>query len=408
MKDILLLSRLIPKCIDAEVRSNTINFMNDAAVAWQEHMIAGIESNLGYPIKLINFLPIASFPKHYRKPFIRSMEFAHVESAKDVNVGFNNIAYIKRLIQGRNLYKEVKKWAHANPNNEKHVIIYTLYPEFMNAAKIIKKVNPDIKICAIVLDLPQYNILTKKISISSRMYLKWSKNAAQQKMNYIDSFALLTAEMAEALDIQCPYKVIEGICSEEFPKREERNDGLKYIFYAGTLHERFGVMDLVEAFQRIPNENYRLVICGNGDCYDAIRKIAAHDTRIVFKGQLKRDDALEEMSSATVIVNPRGNTEEFVKYSFPSKNIEALSSGIPFVGYKLAGIPDEYDAYINYPSNESKEALAKVLVDICEDKENIYANKAMQAKDWVMKEKNPRVQAKKILALFDEVSNATR
>ena len=38
-------------------------------------------------------------------------------------------------------------------------------------------------------------------------------------------------------------------------------------------------------------------------------------------------------------VNPRQNNEEFTKYSFPSKTMEYLASGVPVVAYKLDGIP---------------------------------------------------------------------
>lgn len=65
-------------------------------------------------------------------------------------------------------------------------------------------------------------------------------------------------------------------------------------------------------------------------------------------------------------MNPRQNNEEFTKYSFPSKTMEYLSSGIPVVAYKLDGIPDEYDQYIQYVADDSIESLKKKLVEVCE------------------------------------------
>lgn len=201
-----------------------------------------------------------------------------------------------------------------------------------------------------------------------------------------------------------PFIVLEGICTEEFPSVGVREDGKKTVFYAGILHERFGILKLVEAFRQIEYENYHLVICGFGDSQDEIREASRQDHRVQFLGQLPRSEVLKHMLSASVIVNPRGNNEEFVKYSFPSKNIEGLSSGIPFIGFKLAGIPDEYDEYINYPEKETVDSLAKKIREVCDDVDGMYAKKAASAKKWVIEKKNPRVQAEKMLGLINGVN----
>ena len=102
------------------------------------------------------------------------------------------------------------------------------------------------------------------------------------------------------------------------------------------------------------------------------------------------------------MVNPRSTKEEFTKYSFPSKNLEALSSGVPFIGYKLDGIPDEYDEFINYPSDDSISALSRCIYDVCIDSGGQYSEKAKKASEWVNSNKNCRIQAKKLLKLILE------
>ena len=71
-----------------------------------------------------------------------------------------------------------------------------------------------------------------------------------------------------------------------------------------------------------------------------------------------------------------------------TKTMEYLSSGVPVVAYKLDGIPDEYDSYLNYVPNNSAEALADTIERICatDDKER----KAMgeRARKFVAEEKN--------------------
>ena len=406
MYDILFLSRTIPNEMDAEVREKMSNTMDDAAIAWQAHIIEGIEAELGVPVKMLNYLPVKSYPHNYKDAFVKQSRFSHSDGAEDINLGFCNVKYIKRLLQGKTLYKEVKKWARVRTASPKIIIAYTLYPEYLKAIEKAKKIDPSIRSLAIVLDLPQYSVLADKMSMYTKLYLSWSKRESQKRIDKIDNFVLLTAQMADALGIdKSRCSIVEGICTEKFPNVNKSNDSIKRIFYAGTLHKRFGILRLLDAFSQIKEEDYRLIICGYGDSVDTIREAAEKDRRIEFKGQLHREAALNLMMQSSVIVNPRGNDEIFTRYSFPSKNIEALSSGIPFVAYKLDGISDEYDEYINYPIDDSIGALAYTLKTVCENADNTYMLRAESARDWVVKNKNPRNQARKLLELIESSIN---
>lgn len=180
------------------------------------------------------------------------------------------------------------------------------------------------------------------------------------------------------------------------------------ILYAGTLHEKFGVMNLVKAFQLIDAPDYRLVICGIGDSADAIRKAAEKDSRISFLGQLPRAEVLEWQKRVTVLVNPRQNNEDFVKYSFPSKILEYLSSGTPVVAYKLDGIPAEYDRYIQYVEDDSIETLMNKLIGVCELAEEERKEMGRRGRLFVLSEKNRDVQTKKIIELIEYTRKTTR
>ena len=100
---------------------------------------------------------------------------------------------------------------------------------------------------------------------------------------------------------------------------------------------------------------------------------------------------------AAVLVNPRQNNEEFTKYSFPSKTMEYLASGVPVVAYKLDGIPDEYDSYLNYVPDNSVEALTKTIQSICDMSPEERKDKGERARKFVLNEKNAEKQAKRIL-----------
>ena len=113
---------------------------------------------------------------------------------------------------------------------------------------------------------------------------------------------------------------------------------------------------------------------------------------------------MEWQKQATVLVNPRQNNEEFTKYSFPSKTMEYLSSGIPVVAYKLDGIPDEYDAYIQYVEDDSIESLKKKLIEVCELSDEERQSLGSAGRAFVLTEKNSTIQVKKIVMLIESIA----
>jgi len=211
--------------------------------------------------------------------------------------------------------------------------------------------------------------------------------------------------MSDYMENDKPYCVMEGIAptngmSEDYI-HHDRVDSLKKILYTGTLHKRFGVLHMLNAFRMTDNPDYRLIICGVGDSKNDIEEAAKEDPRIVFKGKCSHKEVLELQKSATVLVNPRMNIEEFTKYSFPSKNLEYLASGVPLVAYKLDGIPDEYDEYIHYPRDNSVEALKERITEILELPEDQRQQMGETARHFVVDNKNAVVQTRKILVMLD-------
>ena len=404
--DIAFLSRIIPREIEAEVRSKMIGLMEDAAMAWQWNIIEGLELNNDGPVSLFNYLPVNAYPNTYKDPYIRMRWFSHMEDAKDINLGYCNIKYIKRLVQWIPLHKELKKWAQQNRGCQKVLIAYTMYPEFMRAVRMIKKRYPNIITINIVVDMPQFTVLSnRKKSLLGHLYTKWSETQAFDNIQYLDGIVPITKQMAKELASDKPHTIVEGICTTCFPKRVKEIDETVKILYAGMLHEKFGIIKLLDAFKRILDDNFRLYICGIGEAEEEIKAREQKDNRIKYLGKLSRDEVLELITKMDVIVNPRENIGEFTKYSFPSKDMEALSSGIPFVGYKLDGIPEEYDEYINYPKDDTVEGLAATLEEVGKDINGEAAIKALNAQNWVCECKSPATQGKRILEMIEEIQS---
>lgn len=394
-----MLSTLIPQQMYDQVIADSKGSMQDAANALQWNLYRGLCENLGRQIPLFNILPVGSYPQYYRKAWIKRSSFGQ----RGENIGFCNIKLLRNKVIARNAYKALASWC-AEGADEKTIFVYTVSQSFMKAVSMIKKRYPNVKICAIVADLPDMSNLSSKRSLGVRLISYLRARDSYALLPCVDRFVLLTKHMADRMGLTQPWCVMEGIASapEELPEEALTNDPVKTVMYTGTLHRRFGVMQLVEAFRKIEDPRMRLVLCGIGDSEGDIRRAAEEDGRIDFLGQLKRDEVVRLQRQATVLVNPRPGDEEFTKYSFPSKTMEYLASGVPVVAYKLAGIEDEYDAYLQYPSDGSVEALADKLCQVCSWPRERWEAVGENGRRFVLEHKNARVQTRKILEFCNE------
>lgn len=396
---------MIPEEMSETVFNISKKNMQDAANALQWSLYNGLCQNLNSKITLINVLPLGSYPQYCETAFVKRSTFKTEYCDENINVGFCNIKLIRKYAQSKNLYRELKKWVKLS-GEEKTLFVYTASAVFLKAVKKIKKKYPEIKVCDIIADLPAYVSLASNKTGIAKLYLEHSAKTSAKCLDAVDYFVLLTKQMADYLQIKKPFCVMEGISTKDsYLKLSDAritDSEKKIVFYSGTLHKKFGVMTLLSAFETIDDKDYVLQLCGVGDCEKEIERLAEQDKRIQFLGRVARNEVLELQKKATVLVNPRQNNEEFTKYSFPSKNLEYLSSGIPLVAYKLDGIPNEYDNYILYVEDDSIEALARRITEVCEMDSDERLTIGKKAKEFVLREKNQICQTRKILDLISE------
>lgn len=398
------LGLMIPQKLKKEVMSLSSHNMQDAADALQWHFYEGLCKNLNDGIYIINTLPVGSYPQYYKKPFLKSSNFSTKYKRQNLNVGFCNIKLIRNYFLSQKIEKALFEWCVENEDN-RVVFMYTLSAAFLKAIEKVKKKVPSLKVCAIVADLPNMASLSSTDGFWLKLFRKYVSDSAYSKINLVDMFVLLTKQMADYMRITQPYCVVEGIAtsSKTMPDFSLNSSEKRTILYTGTLHRRFGISNLIEAFNLIKDERYELVLCGIGDLEKEIIYAASKNARIRYLGQKPRSEILQLQKKASVLVNPRQNNEVFTKYSFPSKNLEYLSSGRPLVAYKLDGIPDEYDKYIYYVEDNTVETLAQKLVEICEMPDEQLKKHCQDAYFFVQTKKNDVEQTKIILKLLKEI-----
>jgi len=401
-EDILFLCGIFKKEEQAQLLLKSKGNVQFAANVHQWSIINGLEENLSHPITLLNSLFVGSYPLFHRDLLIKSRKWSHREGVQDKYVGFVNIKGIKSIWKAISLAREASKWA-GDGTSAKKLLIYSMYSPFLFAAARAKRVNPEIQICLIVTDLPEFMSLGET---NSRLFLigkRIDRCFMDRYLKAVNTFVLLTRHMTDKLPIgKRPFVVIEGIANEEDAKATAQEAQAGVVLYTGTLTKAYGIITLVNAFRMTRNERYRLIICGAGEAEEDISNAMKEDGRISFLGLIPRDEALQLQRKATALINPRNSEGEYTKYSFPSKIMEYLLSGRPLIAYKLPGIPDEYDKYIYYIDGNSPGDMAKVIDRVLSKNERELNAFGADARAFVLKNKNQMVQTKKILDLLGE------
>lgn len=354
-----------------EVLRNTKGYAEQSANIFQRKLIKGIEKN-GYNYKVISAPLIGPYPTRYKQAFFRGFSNT-LSDYKYVN--FNNVWGIRSLSRAKSLKRAIRDYLAKEQEEEFLILVYCAHTPFLEAAKYAKDLKPKSKICLIVPDLPQYMNLNEGHRFFYDLIKKYDIKKMQKYIDIVDSFVLLTEPMKEVLNVgNRPYMVVEGIIDEipEVLPSQSNSDGIKRVVYTGKMNMKFGIKELVDSFMKIKDENYRLILCGDGDARMYVEQMAKLDFRIEYKGQVPENKAKEYIQNADVLVNPRQNNEEYTKYSFPSKTIEYLLSGKPVVAYMLDGMPECYREILCVPNNEISETIIETLSGTTNEQNNSF------------------------------------
>ena len=360
---ILILCGVAEKETQQEVIAHSRGGADLAANLFQQKLIAGFRS-LGTDCEVLSAPFLGAYPM--RCDLIRFRGFKTAQKGCTY-VKFNNIWGLRNFSRSRALKKALKSFI-ALEDPRKLILVYCPHTPFLEAAAYAKKKDPSIRVCLYVPDLPNYMNLNANRTWFYDMAKKVDIRRMTKLMECVDSYVLLTEHMKEHLPVgNKPYRVAEGII-EKMPDLPVPSVTGKerYVVYTGKMFERFGVKALIDSFKKLDHPDYRLVLCGKGDCEAYARAAQAQDSRIMFLGQVSPEEALSWQRRAAVLVNPRNVVEEYTRYSFPSKNIEYLLSGKPVVGYFLDGMPQVYQDFLCCidPSLPAEDGIAAKLAEV--------------------------------------------
>ena len=369
---------------------------------YMTNLLRGLLQN-GQDVTVINTPRIRSFPNYpgiwiHQSPFILDGE------KLGINAGYIHLPLFSYITRMRSIRRELKKEIgkhHCEP-----VVIISFNSFFPVSSSMIyaKRKFKNILLCGVIGDLSGNNGANNQGKGIRWRIFKALEKRAEELSKQFDAFGFLTKYMAEALELtEKPYCVIEGMYSGKSPAQPAVEMGAKQIFYAGEISENYGIIHLLAAFSFIQGSEYQLILAGLGNAVEDVKRYASKDERIVYLGYITPSEVERYQQSATVLVNPRTSEHSFVKYSFPSKNMECLASGKPYIAHDLICNPEEYRDYIQYPADESDQALAQKIVEVCRLPKEKRDEIGERARQFILTQKNPKAQCKKIIDMMNHL-----
>lgn len=370
-----------------------------AAQNFQGALVDGFIKCQDTRLKVLSIPSLSTYPRGCELMTVEDSPFIFDGRELGKSFGFLNLPFANHLHQSR-IDKFIDDW-YSETEGRKSIVVYAMLKQQMQYAVDAKKRHPDIKLCLVIPDLPMYmacNKYYKALGLQKR-----DIKTIEVLLQEFDCYVVLAEPMTRQLNItNKPYSVIEGIYTDTCPIADNTNKfSGKNIMYAGGIVSRYGVFDLIEAFHRSKNEDYRLILCGPCPEMEKLNAYLLSDSRIEYRGLIPTADVRKLQRQVTLLVNPRHSTEEFSKYSFPSKTLEYMASGTPVLMSELPSMPEDYKQHIFMFADESVEGMRKEIEKVLSYAEEKLSRKGLQAKSFILEKKNSQHQVKKIIELLD-------
>ena len=369
-----------------------------APIVFQNSLLNGFSKNkvvldiLGLPI-------IPAFPQ---SDYLRIPHFNETLGSGYTcsSISSINIPILKQIERKIKIEQHILAWARKYENKKKIIIIYSVYlPAFKAVLRAKKKYA--IEATAIVTDLPrhmftytQYRRLKK---IIRNMYSKY----IEQFQDCMDKYVLLTENMHKIVAPDKPFLVIEGIIDGLSNVGDKEEGDIFSIMYAGELNVKYGISNLILAFEKICISHMELWLFGDGDAVPLIKEKQKKDPRIRFFGRVDRQTVIQKEKESSLLINVRNPEDDYTKYSFPSKTMEYMSSGTMLLTTRLKGIPDEYYDYTYTIDNNSVDEIQHGIESVYSMGKENRIKKGFEAQNYIIKNKNSKVQARKILKFLN-------
>jgi glycosyltransferase involved in cell wall biosynthesis len=395
---IVYLCGLFPKERECEIVDNSLNIIHSGPNKLQWTFLNGLHHH----VKNLDILTtplLTNFPRNYKKLFFRGSKFFVADGIYSYCLGSIRLPLIGLISKFFNILIFLCRRYYRQ--KDLVIFIYSVHLPYLLSASFFKLLNPKVEICLFVNDLPQYmSHRTDKIYV-------WLKQIELLLFNYlqrfVNSYVFVTQQLNQLINNENkPWVLIEGVYDEPVLQPKKKIHSQKTLLYSGTLDSRYGLLDLLHAFNLLDSLDYQLLICGEGNLKSKIIEFTKINNRIRYLGQLDTTQVKDLQAQADILINPRKPAGDYTKYSFPIKTLEYLASGKPCISYKLPGIPSEYDKYLIFPDDFSTEALANKIIEVANWDEHLLSEYSRKSQNFILTKKTSQFQFIKFYEMINK------
>jgi len=148
-------------------------------------------------------------------------------------------------------------------------------------------------------------------------------------------------------------------------KSDPKKENNKEFIFMGQIWYHKGPHIAVKAFQQVKDKKARLHIVGRGPYFDALKKIASNDRRIILYGFVEQGKLVHILKRCSYFILPSIWYE-----NFPLVINEAMSKGLPVIASNIGGIPelvkDEFNGFLFEANNII--SLRHIIENVINDK----------------------------------------
>lgn len=211
-----------------------------------------------------------------------------------------------------------------------------------------------------------------------------------------DGYVLFTENMNKVVNKSSkPNCIVEGIFNSSNINLKEPLCKKNAIAHAGTLSHLVGIKNILEVHHRLKTP-VELWLMGDGDMVEEISQWRKNDKSLIYYGFLPREQVFEKLKTARLLLVLRDPADEYTQYSFPSKFFEYMVSGTPVFTTCLSGIPKEYYNYLYCTKSTDLGVVATQVEAVLKKPDEELIRLGKKAQNFILKEKNAKVQAAKI------------
>lgn len=408
--ELLFLGGVFPPEDESALRAMTRAQLQYAANHFQLALLDGfIQDPRIHKVTLLNAPFIGSWPRLSRILHFKRHKDYYFHEVEHHPLPFWNLFALKQVDRFFHVIFALLRHLHSRGvEAPQALLVYSAHTPFLWGAILARwMVRSPAPLWLVLPDLPEFTDLSQHTGLLYRI-LKWFDiRLFNQACKQVNAFVVLTEAMLDKIhSISKPSLVIEGIYRPMEPENvtlltaERPSHAGSRFFYAGGLFKAYGIDSLVTTFRRLEYPDAQLYLAGMGESVPFIELHSAQDPRIHYLGQISSRSAREWQKRVHFLVNPRSGSNEFTKYSFPSKIIEYFASGTPTLMCPLPGVPDEYRQLAIMTENGSEEALLQALRRACSMPEAERQALGAAARDFILTHKSIRNQCDRLLSAF--------